>query len=171
MHAAFKKKVIALAKEKDCELVGEWKKSMLNHLYWSAVSTPNGNGDIIKAKWMSLDNHIHNRHKGHGKHFPKCTHKRPRGKRKKWFKPRKHFVSSKLVKNFKLKYVDTKASEKISALICKTQFCNDVMKLSPKYQTSKREAFHSLINNFAPKSVAFTYHGMLSRSGNNKCIH
>lgn len=87
---AFKKKVDALAKEKDCELVGKWKKSMVNHLYWSAVSTPNGNGDTIKAKWMSLDNHIHNKHKGHGKPFPSCKHKTLRKRSKKWFKRRKY---------------------------------------------------------------------------------
>ena len=72
---AFKKKVTALAKEKDCEIVGEWKKSLVNHLYWSAVSTPDGNGELIKAKWISLDNHIHNKHKKHGKIFTACQHK------------------------------------------------------------------------------------------------
>lgn len=91
MPTAFKKKVGALAKEKDCEIVGEWKKSLVNHLYWSAVSTPDGNGDLMKAKWMSVDNHIHNIHKGHSKEFPSCKHKTLRGKskRKKWFKSRK----------------------------------------------------------------------------------
>ena len=88
---ALRKKLDALAKEKDCELVGEWKKSVINHLYWSAVSTPNGNGELIKAKWISLDNHINNKHRGHGKLFPKCAHKaiKRAGRKKKWFKPRK----------------------------------------------------------------------------------
>lgn len=65
---------------------------MINHLYWSAVSTPDGNGELIKAKWISLDNHLHNKHKGHGKLFPKCGHKalKRAGRKKKWFKPRKH---------------------------------------------------------------------------------
>ncbi len=36
---------------------------MINHLYWSAVSTPDGNGDLIKAKWMSVVNHVHNKGK------------------------------------------------------------------------------------------------------------
>ena len=48
-----------LAKE-DCGLIGEWMKSIINHLYWSAVSTQSGDGELIKAKWLSLDNHIHN---------------------------------------------------------------------------------------------------------------
>ena len=91
MTAAFKKKVNALAKEKDCELVGEWKRSLVNHLYWSAVSTLDGDGDLIRAKWMSLDNHIHNKHKSHSKEFPSCKHKtlRRRDRKKRWFKPRK----------------------------------------------------------------------------------
>ena len=87
----FRKKIEALSKEKECELVGEWKKSMINHLYWSSVSTPDGDGDLIQAKWVSLDNHIHNRHKKHGKYFSACKHKaiRKKGRKKKWFKPRK----------------------------------------------------------------------------------
>ena len=90
---AFGKKINALAKEKDCELVGEWKKSLTNHLYWSAVD---GDGDLIEAKWLSVDNHIHNKHKKHGKLFPTCRHKtiRKRGRKKKWFKPRKLFEFS-----------------------------------------------------------------------------
>lgn len=56
-------------------------------VYWSAVSTP---GELIEAKWISLDNHIHNKHKGHSKVFRACQHKpiRERAGRKKWFKPR-----------------------------------------------------------------------------------
>ena len=79
------------SQRKKTELVGEWKRSLVNHLYWSAVSTPDGNGDMIEAKCMSLDNHIHNKHKGHSKEFPSCKHKtlRGRSRKKKWFKARK----------------------------------------------------------------------------------
>ena len=72
---ALRKKIDALEKVKECELVGTWKKSVINHLYWSALSTPNGDGEMILAKWISLDNHIHNKHKQHGKLFPVCKHK------------------------------------------------------------------------------------------------
>lgn len=62
-----------------------------------------------------------------------------------------------------LVYSDTKASEKISSIINNKYFCSDVKKLSPVYQTSICEAFHSVVINFAPKSTAFTYNGMLAR--------
>ena len=57
--------------------------------------------------------------------------------------------------------IDTNASEKISAIICNKSFCCDVKKLSPVYQTSQYEAFHSLIIKFAPKSTAFSLHGII----------
>lgn len=78
-------------KEKDCGIVGEWLKSIVNHLYWSAVSTPSGNSDVILAKWLSLDNHIHNKHSHSSKHFKKCLH-RQITRRKKWLK-RREFIS------------------------------------------------------------------------------
>lgn len=90
-HAAFRRKLEALAKEKECELVGVWIKSLVNHIYWSAVSTPSGDGSLIKAKWLSITNHIHNTHTGHSDLFPSCEHPPipRRGRRKKWFKLRK----------------------------------------------------------------------------------
>ncbi len=92
--AALQKKLEKTSKLKDCDLIGEWNKSVINHLYWSAVSTPDGNGDLIKAKWMSVVNHVHNKHKGHGKNFPVCKHKKlgRRARKIKWFKPRKLLV-------------------------------------------------------------------------------
>ena len=71
-----RKKIEALAKQKDCKIVGEWQKSILNHLYRCVASSPNGDSEVVQAKWLSLENHIHNVHRGHSKKFPKCTHPR-----------------------------------------------------------------------------------------------
>ncbi|XP_033103584.1 uncharacterized protein LOC117106294 [Anneissia japonica] len=36
------KRVRAIGKEKDCEVVQEWARSINNHVYWVASSTPSG---------------------------------------------------------------------------------------------------------------------------------
>ena len=59
-------------------------------------------------------------------------------------------------------FLDTKASEKVEAIIAYKTFVKDVGKLSTSYQTSALEAFHSVIIYFAPKSTAFSYFGMTS---------
>ncbi|XP_064390936.1 uncharacterized protein LOC135338779 [Halichondria panicea] len=51
-----RKKLKALAKTKDCELVGKWEQSITNHMYWCVASTPDCKGDVMVAKWLSLDN-------------------------------------------------------------------------------------------------------------------
>ncbi|KAM9391758.1 uncharacterized protein KZ484_003309 [Pholidichthys leucotaenia] len=53
--------------------------------------------------------------------------------------------------------------EKVVDMINKTRVLRDVRKLSPGQQTSNVEAFHSLIIRFAPKSVHFSFLGMLTR--------
>lgn len=91
IRPGFRKKLETLGKRKDCELVRQWQRSLLNHLYWCVVSTTNGDGDMIKAKWLSLDNHVHNEHSGHNELYPRCSHPplQGRDRRKKWFRLRK----------------------------------------------------------------------------------
>ena len=60
-------------------------------------------------------------------------------------------------------YTDTKASEKVLAIITSPYLCTDVTRLSAAHQTSSLESFHSLVIHFAPKSLAFSYRGMECR--------
>ena len=85
----FRKKLEALAKQKDCDLVGKWLRSIINHLYWSVASTPDGDAEKMKVKWLSLDNHVHDVHSGHHGLFPNCLHG-PQEQKKKWFTRRKY---------------------------------------------------------------------------------
>ena len=75
-----------MAKQKECDIIGEWQRSIINHLYWCVASSQE-DGESVKAKWLSLDNHVHDIHTGHGGVFPEYIHgqldvQRPR----KWFK-------------------------------------------------------------------------------------
>ena len=57
------KKLDKLEKHKGYEKVRKWRKSIINHLYWTAASTPSGDGAVMKAKWSSLANHLCNIHR------------------------------------------------------------------------------------------------------------
>ncbi|CAL4089388.1 unnamed protein product, partial [Meganyctiphanes norvegica] len=143
----FKKKILKLIKS--CPELAPWVKSIINHIYWSASSSKDDKPEMIVAKWLSICNHIKNKHTGHeDKLFPKCAHetKRNRGQnKKKWLKPK------------------SKAYDAFCELAQNKRLLNDVKKLSPGNQTSNIEAFHSLINQFAPKRLHFSYIGMLTR--------
>ncbi|XP_069133572.1 uncharacterized protein [Argopecten irradians] len=142
-----KKKLVALAKEKECDDLHRWIKSITNHLYWVASSTPDGNGDLMLQKWSSIGNHIQNLHDGHGSLFPVCTHGPidPSRRTKKWLKP------------------GTKVCEKLGMILTSQYLKRDIPMLSTGQQTSNLESYHSVINHFAPKMIGFSYHGMQSR--------
>ncbi|XP_059389512.1 uncharacterized protein LOC132122995 [Carassius carassius] len=44
----------AAAKERDCEDLKLWRPAIINHLYWTAASTPTGDPDEMQAKWQTL---------------------------------------------------------------------------------------------------------------------
>ena len=52
---------------------------------------------------------------------------------------------------------------KLEEIITNTKLCKDIAKMSTCYQTSSLEAFHSVINQFAPKMFGFIYKGQLCR--------
>ena len=69
------KKLDALAKIKDCNIISKWKQSITNHMYWSAGSIEDNDGDMIVAKWESVVQHVQNVHTNHPNHlFPSCVH-------------------------------------------------------------------------------------------------
>ncbi|XP_063952822.1 uncharacterized protein LOC129282890 isoform X3 [Lytechinus pictus] len=76
-----KKKIIAVSKLKDCEVVGRWKRSINNHVYWCASSTPDGDGEVMVAKFKSILNHMRNIHENHSDVYPACSHGENHGQR------------------------------------------------------------------------------------------
>ena len=82
-------KLLALAKQTASEIIGGWAQSLVLHLYWSASSTPEGQGDLLLAKWLSVLNHIQNIHDGHDDLFPACEHGPLEGedRQKDWIEP------------------------------------------------------------------------------------
>ncbi|KAJ4947427.1 hypothetical protein JOQ06_009462 [Pogonophryne albipinna] len=45
-----KKALDAAAKERECEDLKLWRPAIINHLYWTAASTPDGDPDVMEAK-------------------------------------------------------------------------------------------------------------------------
>ncbi|XP_070177851.1 uncharacterized protein [Littorina saxatilis] len=83
------KKLVSLANKAGMEQVGDWRKSIINHLHWVAASTPDGDGQMMLAKWDSLLNHLVNKHHDHGDLFPACEHAPllDEARDKDWFAP------------------------------------------------------------------------------------
>ncbi|XP_052813268.1 uncharacterized protein LOC128240615 isoform X1 [Mya arenaria] len=140
---AVKKKLLALSKEKDCNIVCKWMKSITNHLYWSAASSQGEEGSMIAAKWTSVVNHVQDIHTGHGDLYQQCTHGplEPR----EWLKK------------------GSKAAAKMEDILLNKRLCKDIKNLSTGFQTSTLESFHSVINHFAPKMTAYSFHGQMCR--------
>ena len=74
-YAGLGKKIDALGKKSDCRDVSEWRKSIVNHMYWCAASTPDGDGEVMKAKWQIVALHAQNIDKNPNSALhPECGH-------------------------------------------------------------------------------------------------
>ena len=57
------------------EIVNEWIKPCANHLFWSAMTTQDGNDVVFWAKFTSFLSHVVNKHKNlKNPVFDKCAH-------------------------------------------------------------------------------------------------
>ncbi|XP_073720047.1 uncharacterized protein [Misgurnus anguillicaudatus] len=138
------KKLEALSKQKDCEKVKKWMKSINNHIYWTAATSTSGPDRI--AKWNAILNHVRDIHTHQDPLYPMCEH-----------------VISKTTDKSKWLQAATPAFYKLEKLMTNKRTMKDVAKLSPHYQTSSLESFHAIILRFAPKNVVFPFIGMLCR--------
>lgn len=43
-------------------------------MYWTAASTPDGNGQMMLEKWQSVVNHVQNIHEHDGDLYDACSH-------------------------------------------------------------------------------------------------
>ena len=69
------KKIRKASKENGCGILNDWMKGIRNHLYWSAMSTKMGYGEMIVAKWKSIVRHVTNKHDDHPDQlFKACAH-------------------------------------------------------------------------------------------------
>jgi hypothetical protein len=67
--------LLKLSKERDCELIGRWRKACVSHFYWAVISTPALLGEVKLAKFQAFLYHIINKHKDlPNKIFNKCKH-------------------------------------------------------------------------------------------------
>ena len=66
------KKLDVVANSKKCKDMRSWVHSIINHLYWSAATSQNG--DEMVAKWVSVVNHIQDIHIHDDQLFPACQH-------------------------------------------------------------------------------------------------
>ena len=145
---SIKKKLQLLSKRKGFELVGEWTKSIVNHYYWSFMSTEIDDKDLIEAKWKSLIRHIQNWHEGHGHTFPRCSHQTLSPEtmyETVWFTP------------------DSEPCDALENIVLDKTLFMDVANSSAFGQTSPVEGYHSLINQFAPKMYHFSFLGLKTR--------
>lgn len=138
------KKMDELGKKKGMQNVALWRKSVENHLYWSASTS--GSGEEAVAKWTSVANHLQNVHTHENALFPRCLHGPVVGEEaRQWLKP------------------STAACEKLTAILLTPRFLKDVAKISPQNHISQMKTFHSLVTGFSPKNVGFSLTGMLAR--------
>ncbi|KAF3833164.1 hypothetical protein F7725_026829, partial [Dissostichus mawsoni] len=79
----------AAAKERECEDLKLWRPAIIYHLYWTASSTPDGDPDVMEAKWQSMVNHVQDIHEHGTPAFPCCAHPPLEGEArdKEWLEP------------------------------------------------------------------------------------
>jgi len=142
-----------LAQYKDFKVIGEWIKSITNHLYWCVASSPEGDGDEMVVRWKSLMEHICDRH-------DECYHLplERRDRHKKWLVSGTYSITiiqcirSSVIYAF---FIRHKSMQKLYDIICNARLLTDIKKFSPKKQTSSLESYHSVVNHFMPKLLGF----------------
>ncbi|KAG0416988.1 hypothetical protein HPB47_005984 [Ixodes persulcatus] len=139
-----KKKLNAAQKRAGCQPLEEWTQATTNHMYWSAMAA-GGNKELLVEIWLSMQNHVIDKHTGHGGSYTRCVHNEILEATKMWMDP------------------NSPAYNHYKQITGNKRLLKDLAQMSPHGQTFALESFHSVLIDFAPKSRAFTPEGMRAR--------
>ncbi|XP_077528252.1 uncharacterized protein LOC144139893 [Haemaphysalis longicornis] len=143
-----RKKLNAASKRAGCMMISKWTPAIVNHLHWCASATK-GNGAVVAAAWQSMLNNLLGIHEGHSDLYQRCLH---RPLHLEWLTAGKGQI---FFRN---------QNKQIKSIVTAPLLVTDIRQLSPDAQTYALKSFHSVLNNFAPKSTAFTYGGMKAQT-------
>ncbi|CAN7980564.1 unnamed protein product [Ixodes pacificus] len=151
MSKNMKKKLNAAGKRAGCQPLEEWTQATTNHMYWSAMAA-GGKWELLVEIWLSMQNHVIDKHTGHGGSYTRCVHQEILEATKiSLFL--NHILSS-----------DSPAYSRYKQIAGKKCLLKDLAQVSPHGQTFALESFHSVLINFALKSRAFRPEGMRVRT-------
>ncbi|KAG0444969.1 hypothetical protein HPB47_008542 [Ixodes persulcatus] len=159
-----KKKLNAAQKRAGCQPLEEWTQATTNHMYWSAMAA-GGNKELLVEIWLSMQNHVIDKHTGHGGSYTRCVHNEILEATKMWMDPSK--LSPSLPSLLFLNHIlssDSPAYNHYKQITGNKRLLKDLAQMSPHGQTFALESFHSVLIDFAPKSRAFTPEGMRART-------
>ena len=146
------KKLSKKAKKKGCEELTAWIQCISNHLWWCAA-TCNGQAEVLREKWLSMLEHIVNKHTW--KSSPKFQFVKKCG----------HAVMSRREKK-SITWLK-KGSPSLVALeevVTNQKLLKDLAKLTEFHHTGQLESYHSLMTKYVPKREHFSYNGMVART-------
>lgn len=144
-----KSKLVACTRKKANQSLSKWIKSICNHFWW-ACATSQGDEVLLREKWMSILFHIQNKHQwtGYSK-FQRCEHpplENTDERKKKWIKP------------------TSDAFKALQEIVLSKSLLADMKHMTQFSHTGTLEVYHALYNKWLPKSLHFSYQGMLTRS-------
>jgi len=126
-----------------------WISSVSRHLWWSAA-TCGQDATVLKEKWVSLVNHVANKHSWSGaNNFHQCAHgllSRKDEKEITWLKP------------------GSTAHVALEDVVTNKRLLKDLEKLTDFCHTGALEVYHSLMLKYSPKREHFSYKGMIART-------
>ncbi|KAG0416064.1 hypothetical protein HPB47_006740 [Ixodes persulcatus] len=137
-YPAIKKKLVAAGKSRHLEELSSCTKAVVNHLYWSAGTSPEDQ-NLILPKWKSLVAHVADVHSHRDPLYSECQHQELH---KKWLEE------------------GSPAHQKLREIVLSPHLLRDIPRLSTSAQTFATECFHSTLLQFAPKLMHYSFRSM-----------
>uniref|UniRef100_A0A8C6TKP9 THAP-type domain-containing protein n=1 Tax=Neogobius melanostomus TaxID=47308 RepID=A0A8C6TKP9_9GOBI len=143
------KKLTAEAKRRGCEDLGAWIPSIINHLWWCALTCAE-DAVLLKEKWVSVIHHVTNRHDWPGNRRYHCCAHEPLDEEsqrdKLWLNP------------------GTEAHRALVKIVTDKRLLKDMDQLTKCIHTTTLEVYHSMYHKYLPKKTHFGYDVMVHAS-------